>query len=662
MQLENILTPVCQGKPVDYYLYPNSDVPVFCPTMEQFTDFESFVGAIEPLALLAGVCKVIPPAEWRHRLVEQGQPRVVLEDSAFPIMKPIQQHFNGSRGTFHQYNVEYHKRLKLSQFFQMSQQDHLISGKQEDEEEADDVCEMGDKAGIVVDYAEGKVRLTRAAAAQLREAVRSDAQRDKFVAASFSYQPRPTAGERDGEYAEDGRPLFVGPEEYEENEEMERIYWKNITFQPPLYGADVLGSLFPELRKMPIWNIRRLPGVLRRVGQRVPGVNDPYLYLGMWKATFAWHVEDMDLYSINYIHFGAPKAWYSIGLESKQRFEETMQNVFAGDYRECSQFMRHKAFVMSPRCLGEQGIKVNRVVQRAGEIMLTFPGGYHAGFNHGFNCAESVNFALDRWLEVAWQSKHCECVKDSVTIDLMEWFGDVKPKERADEMQPRRHAAADVVVKKRGRPPKRKLTKGSAAQMLPPAKRQETEGYGSLYNPVGMCGGCLRGISKDAEMVECRQCGLTVHEGCSALSADDGQYRCANCVMDTDQLSCLLCKYQNGLLLPARGGGGFVHFLCASFIAEALFEFPSKEDKVRTRSMATMSGSAKIKGLDKIDAARYKGKCVYGCMKGERCPVVKCGEKKCLRTFHPMCAAVMDPGLLDWAESMIYCPSHRKHF
>lgn len=31
--------------------------------------------------------------------------------------------------------------------------------------------------------------------------------------------------------------------------------------------------------------------------------------------------------------------------------------------------------------------------------MITFPYAYHAGYNHGYNCAESTNFALSRWVE-----------------------------------------------------------------------------------------------------------------------------------------------------------------------------------------------------------------------------------------------------------------------
>lgn len=40
-----------------------------------------------------------------------------------------------------------------------------------------------------------------------------------------------------------------------------------------------------------------------------------------------------------------------------------------------------------------------QITQDEGEFMVTFPYGYHAGFNHGFNCAESTNFATLRWVD-----------------------------------------------------------------------------------------------------------------------------------------------------------------------------------------------------------------------------------------------------------------------
>lgn len=72
-----------------------------------------------------------------------------------------------------------------------------------------------------------------------------------------------------------------------------------------------LGTLTDPLVKE--WNINKLStildGMVDEYGVAIPGVNTAYLYFGMWKTSFAWHTEDMDLYSINYLHFGAPKLW-----------------------------------------------------------------------------------------------------------------------------------------------------------------------------------------------------------------------------------------------------------------------------------------------------------------------------------------------------------------
>ena len=45
-----------------------------------------------------------------------------------------------------------------------------------------------------------------------------------------------------------------------------------------------------------------------------------------------------------------------------------------------------------------------QITQEPGQFMVTFPYSYHAGFNHGFNCAESTNFATERWIEYGKQA------------------------------------------------------------------------------------------------------------------------------------------------------------------------------------------------------------------------------------------------------------------
>ncbi|XP_062864359.1 lysine-specific demethylase 4C [Trichomycterus rosablanca] len=203
-------------------------------------------------------------------------------------------------------------------------------------------------------------------------------------------------------------------------EDLERKYWRNLTFVPPIYGADVSGTLYDE--DVEEWNIGHLNSILDVIeedcGVSIQGVNTPYLYFGMWKTSFTWHTEDMDLYSINYLHFGEPKFWYAIPPEHGKRLERLATGFFPNSFKSCEAFLRHKMTLISPSVLKKYGIPFDKITQEAGEFMITFPYSYHAGFNHGFNCAESTNFASLRWIDYGKVATQCMCSRDMVKISM----------------------------------------------------------------------------------------------------------------------------------------------------------------------------------------------------------------------------------------------------
>ena len=122
-------------------------------------------------------------------------------------------------------------------------------------------------------------------------------------------------------------PKYKTPK-YLDYADLERKYWKHIANDPPIYGADVPGSLTDT--DCNEFNMNKLNTILDMLnesyGVKIIGVNTPSLYFGMWKSTFAWHTEDMDLYSVNYLHFGKPKSWYCIPPEHGKRLEKIIHS------------------------------------------------------------------------------------------------------------------------------------------------------------------------------------------------------------------------------------------------------------------------------------------------------------------------------------------------
>jgi jumonji domain-containing protein 2 len=115
------------------------------------------------------------------------------------------------------------------------------------------------------------------------------------------------------------------------DEEFEMFFWDNLHLPSPLYGCDVKGSLFDANDGYP-WNLRKLGTCLQDgLGKTtLDGINTPYLYFGNFRSMFAWHVEDLNLGSINFQHYGKPKYWYGVSKKVSPLFgliSSTIENL-----------------------------------------------------------------------------------------------------------------------------------------------------------------------------------------------------------------------------------------------------------------------------------------------------------------------------------------------
>lgn len=206
-------------------------------------------------------------------------------------------------------------------------------------------------------------------------------------------------------------------------EKVEEKFWRSLSFNPPIYGADVKGTLFDK--NLP-WNLAELHTILNDgLGcSKIYGINEPYFYFGSWRTTFAWHCEDLNLPSINFLHYGKPKFWYVIGRNHGKTLEELAKKYFADSFSKCPEHMRHKTTLINPYILQKlcPDIVCHKTVHNPGEFIITFPGCYHAGFNWGFNIAEAVNFGVNHWLDVFPYCNVCQCQSDNVNINPIEFY------------------------------------------------------------------------------------------------------------------------------------------------------------------------------------------------------------------------------------------------
>ncbi|KAI1826832.1 hypothetical protein F4861DRAFT_495363 [Xylaria intraflava] len=620
----------------------SGSVPVFKPDMHQFRDFKKFMEKVDSYGMKSGIIKIIPPQEWKDNLP-------ALDDlvKQIRVREPIKQEIMGTSGTYRQVNILHQRSYNLPQWRQLCDQSEHQPPARRGERRAQAPsrpkgppasASTGSKGRRSDDGAGANAngRLTRsrskrtggkssgaelddrpitpvsprpseAVVDSMEEEIGDDIEEDDYpvlravgrMGGMRQAKPKEQSTSARRKYARREGSTKIDEEAFrdfdyrmdisdytpERCEELERTYWRMLTYAPPLYGADVLGTLFDDTTES--WNLNKLPNLLDVLGTKVPGVNTAYLYLGMWKSTFAWHLEDVDLYSINYLHFGAPKQWYSISQGDARRFEAAMKSIWPTDAKACDQFLRHKAFLISPNHLQQNfNIKVNKCVSYPGEFVVTYPYGYHSGYNLGYNCAEAVNFALDSWLPMGKIAKKCECAQaqDSVWVDVYEierkLRGEETDYEETDEEEDEDEDEEDELETGMPTPPSIHTIKFKSTERK--RKRAMTD----------------KG-DKKTKRIRLR-------------------------LKSQVEPPCCLCPHDvPGFELLPTDDNRQAHRLCALYGAETWIE--------------TIDGNDIVANVANISKARLDLKCLF--CRSKRGTCFQCSHKKCARSYHATCAA-----------------------
>lgn len=254
------------------------------------------------------------------------------------------------------------------------------------------------------------------------------------------------------------------------------------------------------------------------------------------------------------------------------------------DSKNCDQFLRHKTYLISPEKLQQQHrINVNRLVHHEGEFVITFPYGYHSGYNLGYNCAESVNFATDSWLDYGRIAKKCNCEADSVWVDVRE-----------------------IERKLRGEP-----TPEYYEETDDDEDEEEDEEPTTLPTPPGSVKGKPKRShkkKKDSNEKDTKPKTKKLRLKIKAPSYEP----------------CVLCPNDNKYekLLPTDNGKQ-AHRRCGLYTPETY--------------IVEENGQETICDVTCIDKARLDMKCYY--CRSKKGSIFQCSQKKCVKAYHATCAA-----------------------
>jgi len=360
--------------------------PTFYPTVEEFEGNPvTYINKIRPVAEKYGICKVVPPSGWKpplcvdmnsakefetkKQMLHRLQEGIAFDDGEDYCPSEYQKMANEMALLWKQKHYPNHDSTFVGSEVKENKNHSFEKGSGKDISK--ETKEQMSTENLERDYWD----IVETQSCSVSVEYGNDIDTDDYWS-GFPHSRRGRSKHGTSELRKD------------ENDDLEYI---------PKFGTD-------EFYRESWWNLNNIPScpgsVLRHVKVGINGINVPWLYFGCLFSTFCWHNEDNYLYSINYHHSGSPKQWYGVPGTRKdaEGLEKVFKNYLAMKMREVPDLLHHITTMISPRLLQQGSVPVYKILQNAGEFVITFPRAYHGGFSMGPNIGEAVNFATPDWI------------------------------------------------------------------------------------------------------------------------------------------------------------------------------------------------------------------------------------------------------------------------
>lgn len=144
----------------------------------------------------------------------------------------------------------------------------------------------------------------------------------------------------------------ITPEPNLKIHEKEDLFWSMLISGKILepYSVDQTISLFPDTCNiMNLNKFTKAHSIIHTKGlQNTTGIHKSYSLTGRSYTAFAFHVEELNLPAINYLHFGEEKIWYIIPHSQLEKLENIARIFGEKVNTTCSNYLRHRSLMIPP--------------------------------------------------------------------------------------------------------------------------------------------------------------------------------------------------------------------------------------------------------------------------------------------------------------------------